>query len=187
MADVFEVLASDHAEIQQMLAELEGRPAGGTGDQLMRKKMAERLAVEASGHEALEEMYFWPVVRDHLPNGNTLADQATEQEQEAKEVLAKLDKLDASDAEFEQLLGGFIGAARVHIAFEETQVWPSLRSALNTERAAELGTQIAEGKKTAPTRPHPHTPPSPGVLKAAGPAAAVADKARDAVTGRGRD
>ena len=42
-----------------------------------------------------------------------------------------------------------------------------------------------EGKKTAPTRPHPHTPPSPGALKTAGPIAAAADKARDAVTGRG--
>jgi hypothetical protein len=72
-----------------------------------------------------------------------------------------------------------------HIAFEETAVWPGLRTALNTERAAELGTQIADGKKTAPSRPHPHTPPSPGALKAAGPIAAVADKARDALTGRG--
>jgi len=66
-------------------------------------------------------------------------------------------------------------------------VWPGLRAALNTERAAELGSQIAVGKKTAPTRPHPHTPPSPGMLKAAGPAVAAADKARDAVTGRGSD
>jgi hypothetical protein len=30
-----------------------------------------------------------------------------------------------------------------------------LCTALNTERAAELGAHIAEGKKTAPTRPHP--------------------------------
>jgi hypothetical protein len=52
-------------------------------------------------------------------------------------------------------------------------VWPGLRTALNTERAAELGTQIAEGKKTAPTRPHPHTAPSPAALKTAGPIAPV--------------
>jgi hypothetical protein len=144
--------------------------------------MTEQLIIEESKHEALEEMYFWPVVRDHLPDGDTLADQATSQEQEAKEVLAKLD---AGDAEFEKLLGRFIGAAREHIQFEETAVWPGLRTALNTERAAELGTQIAEGNKTAPTRPHPHTPPSPGALKAAGPIAAVADRARDTVTRRG--
>jgi hypothetical protein len=64
-------------------------------------------------------------------------------------------------------------------------VWPGLRTALNTGRAAELGTQIAEGKKTAPTRPHLRTPPSSGALKAAGPVAVLADQARDKVTGRG--
>ena len=177
MADVFTVLSQDHQEVKRMLAELEKGPSRVTGaseDQLaLRKKMTEQLIIEESKHEALEEMYFWPVVRDHLPDGDTLADQATGQEQEAKDVLAKLDKLDAGDAEFEKLLGKFIGAAREHIQFEETAVWPGLR------------TQIAEGKKTAPTRPHPHTPPSPGALKAAGPVAAAADRARDAVTGRG--
>ena len=189
MADVFAVLAKDHEEVKGMLAELEKGPTRATGagqDQLaLRKRMTEQLIIEESRHEALEEMYFWPAVRDHLPDGDALADEATGQEQEAKQVLARLDKLEADDAEFEELLGTFIGAAREHIEFEETRVWPGLRTALNTERAAELGTQIADGKKTAPTRPHPHTPPSRGVLKSAGPAVAAADKARDAVTGRG--
>jgi hypothetical protein len=191
MADVFTVLAKDHEEVKGMLAELENGPTHVTGaseDQLaLRKKMSEELIIEESKHEALEEMYFWPAVRDHLDNGDALADKATGQEQEAKEVLAKLDKLDASDSDFEQLISTFIGAAREHIEFEETRVWPGMRAALSAEQAAEIGTKIAEGKKTAPTRPHPHTPPSPGVLKTAGPAAAATDKARDAVTGRGSD
>ena len=189
MADVFTVLSQDHQEVKRMLAELEkGRSqiTGASEDQLaLRATMTEQLIIEESKHEALEEMYFWPVVRDHLADGDTLADQAIGQEQEAKEVLAKLDKLDAGDAEFENLLAAFTGAAREHIQFEETAVWPGLRAALYTERAAELGTQIAEGKKTAPTHPHPHTPSSSGVLKAAGPVTAMTDKARDKVTGRG--
>ncbi len=191
MADVFTVLAQDHQEVQAMLAELEKGPtraSGASEDQLaLRKKMTETLIIEESKHEALEEMYFWPAVREHLSAGDTLADEATTQEQEAKHVLAELDKLDASDMRFEELLGTFIGAAREHIAFEQDQVWPAMRSALSAEVAGELGTKIAEGKKTAPTRPHPHTPASPSVLKTAGPAVAAADKARDAATGRGTD
>jgi hypothetical protein len=62
-----------------------------------------------------------------------------------------------------------------------------MRTALPSDMAEEIGTKIAEGKKTAPTRPHPNTPPSPGTLKTAGPAAAAVDKARDAMTGRGSD
>ncbi|MFZ0188983.1 MAG: hemerythrin domain-containing protein, partial [Streptosporangiaceae bacterium] len=88
MADVFTVLGQDHQEVKRMLAELEKGPSRVTGaseDQLaLRKKMTEQLIIEESKHEALEEMYFWPVVRDHLPDGDTLADQATGQEQEAK-------------------------------------------------------------------------------------------------------
>ena len=191
MADVFTVLGQDHQEVKRMLAELEKGPTGATGaseDQLaLRKKMAEELIIEESKHEALEEMYFWPAVRDHLEAGNTLADEATGQEQAAKQVLNDLDKLQAGDAEFEQLLGTFTVDAREHIEFEETQVWPLLRRTLPAQTSAELGEKIAEGKKTAPTRPHPHTPPSPGVLKTAGPAAAATDKARDKLTGRGGD
>jgi hemerythrin-like domain-containing protein len=191
MADVFTVLAKDHQEVKNMLAELAKGPTRATGASqnhlALRKKMTQELIIEESKHEALEEMYLWPAVREHLTAGNTLADEATGQEQEAKQVLADLDKLDASDADFEKLLAKFTVAARQHIEFEETQVWPGLRAALTAETAAELGTKIADGKSSAPTRPHPHTPPTPGALKTAGPVAAATDKVRDTITGRGTD
>jgi hypothetical protein len=191
MPDVFEVLGQDHQEVKRMLAELEKGPTAATGASgnhlARRKKMVEQLIIEESKHEALEEMYFWPAVRDKLADGDQFADTATGQEQEGKEVLAQLDKLDADQPEFEQLVSTFIAAGRERIGYEEGQVWPQLRSRLTPDEARSIGEKIAEGKKTAPTRPHPHTPASPGVLKGAGPAVAAADRARDAATGRGRD
>ena len=189
MSGVFDVLAKDHAEVKQMLADLETGPTVGTGasnhELAQRKKMVEQLVIEESKHEAMEEMYFWPAVRDKLPGGDKLASTAIEQEQEGKEVLDKLDKLDASDGEFDKLVSKVIQAGREHITYEETRVWPGLRNALSAEEVDEIGTKIEEGKKTAPTRPHPHTPASPGVLKSAGPAAAAVDKARDKMSDRG--
>jgi hemerythrin-like domain-containing protein len=191
MPDVFDVLSRDHEEVKRMLSELESGPTAATGasdDQLLlRKKMVEELIIEESKHEAVEEMYFWPAVREHVPDGETIAQTATEQEQEGKQVLHDLDKLDAHEPEFERLVTKFIQAGREHIGYEETTAWPPLRSALSAEQAEELGRKLSEGKKTAPTRPHPGTPPSPGVLKAAGPVAAAADRLRDAATGRGQD
>jgi hemerythrin-like domain-containing protein len=190
MPSAFDVLANDHEQVKRLLSQFEaGRAAAAGASELQltaRKKMAETLVIEESKHEAIEEMYFWPAVREHVPNGDELADKATSQEQEGKEVLTKLDKLDADNPEFEALLTEFIKAGREHIAFEETQVWPAMRAALSADQAAELGDKLEQAKKTAPTRPHPHTPPSPSVLKTAGPAAAAADRARDAATGRGR-
>ena len=191
MADAFEVLAKDHAEVRQMLTQLElgaVRQGGAGAEQLtQRRKLAQQLVIEASRHEAVEEMYFWPAVREHLPNGDQLADTAIGQEDEGKEVLDKLDKLNVGDPEFEKLLAEFTRAGREHIDYEETQVWPGLRAALTAEQSQEIGKKIEAGKKTAPTRPHPRTPSSPGVLKATGPVVAAADKARDAITHRGTD
>jgi hemerythrin superfamily protein len=190
MADVFDVLGADHANVKRMLTELERSPDNSTGTRpavlAARKEVAERLIIDSSGHEAAEEEYFWPVVRERLANGPALANEATSQEVKAKEILAKIDKLDAADPDFDRLIDAFAPDCREHIQFEETQVWPALRVALSPAEARDLGEHIAKAKEHGPTRPHPHTPANPAVLKTAGPAVAVADKLRDAVTGRGK-
>lgn len=191
MADAFEVLAKDHEEVKAMMARLEAGPSANTGAtqaQLEdRKKLTDQLIIEESKHEAVEEQYFWPAVREQGAAGEQVADEAVKQEQDAKQVLAHLDKLHADSPDFEGLLAGFITDARDHIAFEEERAWPILRAGITAEQARELGEKLEKGKEMAPTRPHPHTPPSEGVLKAAGPVAAAADKLRDAVSGRGQD
>jgi hypothetical protein len=162
MAAVFSVLAADHAEVKAMLAELESGPSKITGaskQQLdLRKRMTHALIIEESWHEAVEEMFFWPAVREHHPAGNTLADEAIAQEQQAKHVLAELDKLEADDVRFEVLLGTFIRAAREHIDFEETQVWPGLHAVLPAGAAEELGRDITHGKNAVLTPAPAHVP-----------------------------
>lgn len=191
MAEVFDVLRHDHNEVKAMLDELErglSVTSGATGEQLeQRRRLVERLVIEESKHEAVEEEYFWPAVREHLQDGERLADQATGQEQEGKQVLDELRKKSPDDPEFESLVTQFISDGREHIEFEETQVWPGMQRVLTAEQAADLGKKIEQGKKIAPTRPHPKTPPKPGVLKTAGAGAAMVDRARDALSNRGED
>jgi len=191
MTDPFSFLASDHAEVKHLLTQLEMgamRQGSATPDQLARRKrLAEQLVIEESRHEAIEEMHFWPAVREHLASGDDMADTAIAQEELGKEMLGKLDKLDAGTPEFEKLLADFARAARTHINYEEIHVWPRFRIALTREQADELGSKLEAARKTAPTRPHPRAPASPGVLKATGPVAAAVDKARDKISHRGTD
>ncbi|MBV8997306.1 MAG: hypothetical protein JO287_27250 [Pseudonocardiales bacterium] len=44
---------------------------------------------------------------------------------------------------------------------------------MSDQARRELGEELLAAKNLAPTRPHPHTPASPGVLKTAGVAAAT--------------
>jgi len=188
MADVFEVLGKDHADTKQLLDALEASPgvAGGATERVVMARSAAvmRLVIDSSGHEAAEEQYFWPVVRSRLADGNELADRGVAQEAHAKGVLARLDKAGGADPEFDDLVQAFIPECRAHIEFEETRVWPGLRQALSPAEAEELGEKIAKFRKHGPTRPHPHTPPSPRVLATVGTVAAALDRLRDAVDRR---
>jgi hemerythrin-like domain-containing protein len=189
MADVFEVLEADHADVKGMLTVLAESPGHAVQDDVLqtaRQDVVDYLVMDSSRHEAAEEQYFWPTVRERVPNGNELADKAISQETKAKEILAKLDKASSRGKEFDDLIVEFIPAARQHIAFEENRVWPSLRESLSPAESEELGEKIQRAEQKGPTRPHPHTPPSPGILKTAGPAVALIDRLRDAISGRGR-
>jgi len=157
MEDVFDVLAEDHEEIRQALAELEKGPTAATGateDQLMlRKIMTEELIIEESKHEARELAHLWPAVRTDVPGGDQLADRAICAELEIVALLAELDKLDVSQPEFENLLSKFTRAGREHFDFEERYVWPRLRSALTAKASAELGRKMLLARQPASCMP----------------------------------
>jgi hypothetical protein len=164
MEDVFDVLVEDHEEIRKALAELEKGPTAATGateDQLMlRKIMTEELITEEAKHEEIELTCVWPAVRAHVPGGDQLADRAVCAELEIMALLAELDQLDSCQPEFERLLSAFTQAAREHFDFEERQVWPRLRAALNsgalTAKAAdELGHRILQARQAVPVPPFP--------------------------------
>lgn len=167
MEDVFDVLAEDHEEIRQALAELEKGPTATTGateDQLMlRKIMTEELIIEAAKHEEIELTCLWQAVREHVPGGDRLADRVICAELEIATLLAQLAKLDVGQPEFEQLLSAFTRAGREHFDFEERYVWPRLRSAIDsgvlTAKAAdELGRKVIAARQSALPFPRASAP-----------------------------
>lgn len=179
--DAIELLRADHEQVLIMLSELEDAPAVVGVDQMRaRKELVTKLVIAESGHEAVEEQYFWPMVRASLPDGPDLAEHAVAQEDEAKELLAALDKADPAQPDFEDMVRRIIDAGRAHIDYEQTKVWPKVLGTVDKDTLAELGERMARAKQTAPTRPHP------GSSKATSMLAAAADKLRDALTGRGR-
>jgi Hemerythrin HHE cation binding domain len=161
MEDVFDVLAQDHEEIRQALAELEKGPTAATGateDQLvLRKIMTEELIIEQSKHEEIELTWLWPPVREHVPGGDRLADRAVCAELQIVSLLAELDQLDVSQPGFERVLTAFTRAAREHFDFEERHVWPRLRAAiisgaLTAKAADELGRRVLLARQAVPER-----------------------------------
>ncbi|NKY87381.1 hemerythrin domain-containing protein [Nocardia veterana] len=182
--DAITFLRNDHESVLGMLESLERGRGTGDAELRTRKDLVTSLVMAESQHEAIEEQFFWPTVRRVLPDGDDLADRAVSQEDSAKELLQQMEESGAGSPEFELALDRFIPAARAHIEFEQSQVWPRLQSAQSSDELERLGAKMQAAKKFAPTRPHPDTPSAPAALKSAGLLAALVDKARDFVTGR---
>jgi hemerythrin-like domain-containing protein len=174
--DAIELLQRDHDEIRRLLSKLAAAPPD--------PDLVEQLVIRASGHEAIEEQYFWPVVRKRVHDGARLADEAVSQELHVKHVLDLLDGLDPANSEFGLLLRQLAGAGREHLDFEENRVWPGVRRALSEPELTDLGAQLRQGRRLAPTRPHPHLPPDPEVQRLADRIGGATDRIRDALKGR---
>ena len=182
--DALTFLRQDHKSVLGMLEVLDGAPSGDGARRSGLSTMVTNLVIAESQHEAIEEQFFWPAVRELLEDGDVLADKAVAQEQEGKKLLQRLEDGTPGDPDYQEALTEFVKAGREHIAYEQEVVWPAFEAAISREDLVKMGEKLEAAKKIAPTRPHPDTPPNPGVLKTMGMVTAMLDHVRDAATGR---
>ena len=185
--DALTFLRQDHKSVLGMLEVLEDAPSGSGAQISGLETMVTNLVIAESQHEAIEEQYFWPAVRAALDDGDALADEAIEQEQDGKQLLQRLTDGQPGEPEFHEALKEFVKLGREHIAYEQDVVFPRFEAAASREELDKLGEKLERAKKIAPTRPHPGTPPNPTALKTVGMVAATIDHVRDAFTGRAAD
>lgn len=179
--DAGELLARDHRELEAMFARLEGPSGGGADRAVLIGEVIHGLSV----HSAIEELVLYPAARHELDDGDAVADQALSDGRAIKEMLVRLERLDASTVEAGDILTELMTTVRAHIADEEGPdgMIERLRTAVGDYRLAEMGRALAKARRTVPTHPHPHAPDTPPGNAIAGPAARLIDNARDAITG----
>lgn len=181
MPDLFPDLRADHLELLALLGELRGDPATGGPAPAERRRIVHRLVAAAAAHETVEEVVLWPEVRARVAGGDRVADDGVDQEQVAKKLFNELEKTSGGTDAFTTLVHQVASAVRRHVLYEETRVWPGLQAVLRPGEGEALGVRAAAVRHSAPTRPHPHTPPDPRLLQAVGPVVGAVDRARDAL------
>jgi hypothetical protein len=160
--DVIDVLTTDHREVEQLIAQI-----NGTADSAQRRELADQMIAELVRHSVAEEMYVYPAMRKHLPDGEAAVKHDTEEHKELEKLMKKLEGLDADDTKF-----------------METEQFPELRTHIPAEKLVELKDKVQTAKKLAPTRPHPAAPNNELFHKVVGPGVGFVDRLRDKLTGR---
>jgi hypothetical protein len=154
--DVVDVLGWDHNQVDYLDKQLKALPKGesaGDPDHQRRVSIVDMIRVRLSQHETAEEEHFWPAVRKHLPDGDSLADQALRQEQEGKDLLQELSKVEEDLERFDELAEKLSKALAKHVAFEDL-VLLRFEEAVDDATRRKIGTKVKQAKaKSAASGP----------------------------------
>lgn len=181
--DVIKELTTDHREVDEIFERMNALPSGDG----QRKDLVDDVTIELVRHSVAEEMYLYPAVRQHLPNGDQLADKELEDHAGVERILKDLERKSADDADFDRLVTSLQEEVTEHVRDEEGRLFTMMREHCPQSALDELGEKIRQAKKTAPTRPHPNAPTTPPANKLLAPGAGLLDRARDAFTRRGTE
>ncbi len=176
--DVVDFLVSQHEQIKSLFAET--LSASGQAREKSFVELRRLLAV----HETAEEEIVHPRAKRKIADGAAVVDKRLEEEHEAKTVLQKLEKLDVDSEEFTRQLTALRDAVVDHAEHEEHDEFSKLGEELSSDELERMGRAAKLAEAIAPTRPHAGVESQIANL-AAGPFAAMLDRARDALTGKG--
>jgi len=131
-------------------------------------------------HSAGEELIVYPEFERRLgTEGKRMAEEDRKEHQVVKQLLSKLQGLDAKDGNFNSLLEELMKNLVKHINSEEAEGLPKLEESLSREESAKLVKSFERTKYFVPTGPHANTPNKPPFETVAGLLAAPLDKLRD--------
>ena len=142
--DACELLDADHLAVKHLFVEY-GRLAyaPNASENGERAAIAMTICNELSVHAQIEEEIFYPALRQAVPNVADVLDEALEEHQQAKALIAQIRDLGTADRTMDQLVANLARAIEDHVKEERDELFPKARSAPRIDLAA-LGLQLKE-------------------------------------------
>ena len=174
--DVVGVLTSQHERVRALLAELHETVAAVAD---ITADMAEPFGELVRLLVAHEAVVVYPALRRELEEGR-LVEARTAEEHEAKQQLARAEKLAEGFFAFPAALAELEALVLAHAEHEEQTVFPRLEQGLPADERLRLGADVHYAAARAPTHAHAHSPESAVGQAVLGPVMAALDRLRDA-------
>lgn len=173
--DAVALLKNDHRMVEGLFKKFEA-----ARDARTKGRIRDDIVKELSIHASIEEELLYPAA-DKRARQKGLVLESLEEHHLVKVLLAEIDGMNPEDDRFEAKVHVLMENVMHHAKEEEKELLPKVRQVLSRSELIELGEQMEQAKKRAPTRPHPKAPDTPPGIQVAGPVAAVVDSVKDVV------
>ncbi|WP_246074413.1 hemerythrin domain-containing protein [Nonomuraea terrae] len=172
--DVIDLLQAQHAMIRDLFDEVEQASAKDRAEAFTR--LVRLLAV----HETAEEEIVHPYARRKIDGGDEVIDDRLAEENEAKELLSRMDQAGPAAPDFMENLLMLRAAVEAHARSEERYEFLQLRAHTSEAERRSMAAGVKAAEAMAPTHPHPGTESATKNLLVGTPVAMM-DRVRDVI------
>ncbi|MGS2619833.1 hemerythrin domain-containing protein [Micromonospora sp. LZ34] len=157
--DAIELLTAEHDKMRKLFQAFE---ESGDGSTKKRGEVVQQIVQALTAHSYIEEECMYPATRMMLPDLEADVLQAFEEHHLVDVLCFELAGMTPQDENFDAKAMVLITTTLQHIEEEEQVFFPAVREGLTGEQLQDLGNQLAELRRNAPTKPS-----QPRVLKGA--------------------
>jgi hemerythrin-like domain-containing protein len=148
--DAIVLLKNDHKEILKAFKDFEN-----AGENATKRKgqLVDKIIALLNVHTYIENEVMYPRVRDLLPELTEDINESFEEHHVADVLVVELSGMDPEAERFDAKTTVLIENVRHHIEEEEQDWFPQVRAGLGRKQLQEIGAEMEQARKKAPTRP----------------------------------
>jgi len=142
--NALELLDADHIAVKHLFVEYARLASAAPQTTISeRRELAAYICQELAVHAQIEEEVFYPAVRKAVPEAAALLDEAQDEHQKVKDLVARIQGLDRAGSQMDNLVAQLARLVEHHVKEERDELFPKARtgSALDL---ADLGVQLRE-------------------------------------------
>lgn len=155
--DAIVLLKQDHQEIRRLFRDFQ---KAGENAEARKGQLVEKIIELLTVHTYIENEVMYPRVRELLPDLEDDILESYEEHHVADVLVLELTAMKPSDERFDAKTTVLIENVLHHMDEEEQDWFPKVREGLGRTALQEIGTELADAKAKAPTKPS-----QPGALK----------------------
>jgi len=128
--DACELLDADHLAVKHLFVEYARMAFTADADPAAtRGAIALRICDELEVHARIEEEIFYPALQSAVPDAADVLDEARQEHQEAKDLVAQIRQMGDAGDEIDALVAQLNRAIEHHVKEERDELFPKARSA----------------------------------------------------------